>query len=121
MKKIIFLFALTMLISGCATISEQRAITEDIGKTREYKQPYKEVFSACESTLEYLGMQIRESNYEEGYIYAYSGYVTTMVLVKKKDEEHTIVQYRGFWGSNYLDIAFFNRVTDLLVRGGTAE
>ena len=72
------------MVSGCASISEQREIAERVGQTKEYNYPYKEVFSACGSSLKDLQFQIRESNYEEGYISAYVAHSKSMVLVEKK-------------------------------------
>ena len=70
MKKLTYLLALVILVSGCATINTIKQIPDGSGKSKTYSYPYDKVFKASINAIKNFQFEIIDINKASGYIYA---------------------------------------------------
>jgi len=97
MKKLICLLALTVLVSGCATMQTTIA-SRGKGIKRQYEYGYNDVYKAMLKSVYKQGAKIEEQSMDEGYLYASHGMTLwswgerTAIFVTKIDNNTTEVE-----------------------------
>ena len=95
-------FLVIILLFGCSTLPLEKSIeiTRQSGVEKTFDYPYKKVFYAAEDAIKSFGVvypwEIKESDFDKGYIHADYSYRPAIIIVEKIDENKTMVKVQKF-------------------------